>query len=208
MSAHRGGFLCAGLMALAGVMAAHRAEAQDTLAALYDPALGTIVLEARTANGDPAPLQVATFQFLSPAQYLSGQSAMIPASASSFFTILNTDDSPFFDPSLVAAEIYATNFQGPTPLFTGSWDLGPVAALGLSASQITSGFMTDPDVSPGGVSLGGSFLYQLQNEAGFQAGSITLVPEPGGMLLAGGIATVGLVALIRRRLQAIWRRRG
>lgn len=201
MHGHRGNFLCAGLMALGGVIVACRAEAEGTLAALYDPATGTIVLETRSTNGDPAPVSVSTFQFLSPARYLSGQAAMIPASAASFFTILNTDASSFFDPALVAAEIYVTNFAGPTPLFTGSWDLGPVAALGLSSSQITAGFTTDPDVSPGGVPLAGSFLYQLQNGVGFQSGSITVVPEPSGMLLAGATATIGFSLLVRRRLR-------
>jgi len=198
MRAHCVEFFCAALMALGSVTMACRAEAQGTLTALYDPATGSIMLDARDANGDPAPLQIATFQFLSPAGYLSGRSALIPASAASFFTILNTDASSFFDPSLVAAEIYATNFAGSTPLFTESWDLGPVAALGLAASQIASGFTTDPDVSPGGVPLAGSFLYQVQSEARFQSGSITVVPEPSGMLLAGGIAAVGVGVLIRK----------
>ena len=176
------------------------AFAAVTLTAIYDAGSGNLSLRALNEFGADAPLPVDTFQFLSPAQYLSGQAAAIPAAAVSFATVLNTDESQFFEPPLVSAEIFASNFGGSTPLFNGTWDLGSVAATGLSASQIISGFTTDPDVSPGGVALAGRFLYQVQGRADFLSGPITFVPEPSGVVLAA----VGTLALWMSRRLSRW----
>lgn len=172
-----------------------------TLKALYSPDTGNITMQAFDTNGSPASLQIATFQFLSPAQLLSGTAASIPTSAVSFATVLNTDASTFFTPARTGAEIYATNFSGATPLFSSTWNLGNVANVGLTQSQIVSGFTTDPDVSPGGQSLAGKFLYQIQGDATFYAGDLTAVPEPSALVM---LAMAGFVAAcaVRRRYTA------
>jgi hypothetical protein len=132
---------------------------------------------------------------------LSGTTASIPSAASSFATVLNTSTSTLVSPPSVHAEIYATNFGGSTPLFTGTWSLGAVAAPGLSQVLIDSGFGTDPDVSPGGNSIPGSFLYQVQGDFEFQVGQITAVPEPSSLMLLASALAAGGAACWRR-----WRR--
>jgi hypothetical protein len=173
-------------------------QAAPILSAVYDPVTGNITMVA-TENGSPAALSIATFQFLSPDLLLSGSAASIPSSATSFATVLNTDTSTLVDPPSVHAEIYATNFGGGTPLFTGTWDLGNVAALGLTQSQLTLGFATVPDVSPGGLSFPGSFLYQVQGEFEFQVGQIAAVPEPSAWILLASACAAGGLRWSRRR---------
>lgn len=174
-------------------------DAAPILTARYDPADGNVTLLAiDDITIEPISLSISTFQFLSPSQYLSGTAAAVPASAASFVTVLNTDESTFFDPARTGAEIFITNFGGSTPLFTGTWNLGNVANTGLSPAQLVSGFTTDPDVSPGEVTLPGRFLYQVQGNSTFFAGEITSVPEPSavGIAIAAGLTAAGL-----------WRRR-
>jgi len=173
-----------------------------SLEALYSPDTGNITMQAVNQDGSPGSLQIATFQFLSPTQFLDGVVANIPASAVSLFTVLNTDESTYFTPARTSAEIYATSFSAPTPLFDSTWDLGNVANTGLNQSQIFSGFTTDPDVSPGGQTLAGKFLYQIQGDSTFYAGDVTAVPEPsaiGAGVLAGLLGVAGL-RLRRRQL--------
>lgn len=169
-----------------------------TLEALYAPDTGNITMQAFDASGAPTSLQIATFQFLSPSQFLSGVAATIPASAVSFATVLNTEASTYFNPARTAAEIYATNFAGSTALFNSTWNLGNVAGFGLSQSQIVSGFTTDPDVSPGGQPLAGKFLYQVQGDPTFRAGAITAVPEPSSLVLTALAGLLGLAGLRRK----------
>jgi hypothetical protein len=174
------------------------AMATPLLSALYDPTTGNITMQARE-NGSPAALSIATFQFLSPDLLLSGTAASIPSPAVSFATVLNTATSTLVDPPSVHAEIYATNFGGGSPLFSGSWDLGNVAALGLTQSQITLGFATDADVSPGGISFPGAFLYQVQGDFEFQVGQITAVPEPSAWMLLASACVAGGLRWSRRQ---------
>jgi hypothetical protein len=176
-----------------------------SLEALYSPDTGNITMQAFNADGTAGSLQIATFQFLSPPQFLNGSTAAIPASAVSFATVLNTDASTFFNPARTGAEIYATNFAGPTALFSSTWNLGNVASVGLSQSQIASGFTTDPDVSPGGQPLAGKFLYQIQGDPVFRAGAITAVPEPATLAFTGGVGLLGLAALRRFVSLRRWR---
>ena len=172
--------------------------AAPILTALYDPANGNITMQA-FENGEPASLNIGTFQFVSPALYLSGVAASIPGSANAGFTVLNTSQSTIVNPPSVHSEIYATSFPSATALFTGTWNLGNVATVGLTQSQIASGFTTDPDSSPGGVAVPGHFLYQVQ-DGDFFTGQITAVPEPSSVFL---IVSVGLATgawnLLRRR---------
>jgi hypothetical protein len=170
-----------------------------SLEALYSPDTGNITMQAVNPDGSPGSLQIATFQFLSPTQFLDGVVANIPASAVSFFTVLNTDESTYFTPARTNAEIYATNFSGSTPLFDSTWDLGNVASTGLNQSQIVSGFTTDPDVSPGGQALAGKFLYQIQGDSTFYAGDVTAVPEPSTLGAAAAAGLLGVAGLRRLR---------
>jgi len=175
--------------------------AAPMLTALYEPSNGNITMQALSGTA-PASLSIASFQFLSPALRLSGAAASIPTPAVSFFTVLNTSVSTMVNPPSAAAEIYATNLGGSTPLFTGSWNLGNVAAVGLTQSQINAGFTTDPEVSPGGLAVAGHFLYQIQGSPDFYAGSITAVPEPSTAPL---LAMAGLAAwLFGRRAVVKW----
>jgi len=168
------------------------------LSAIYEPTTGNITMQA-TESGTPAALSIATFQFLSPDFLLSGSAASIPSPAASFATVLNTATSTLVDPPSLYAEIYATNFGGGTPLFTGTWNLGNVAALGLTQSQVSLGFATDSDVSPGGISYPGSFLYQVQGDFEFQVGQITAVPEPSAWMLLTSACVASGLRLLRRR---------
>lgn len=191
------------ILTLAGVMLAagssNRLSASPALTALYDPADGNITMQA-FENGVPASLNIATFQFLSPALYLSGVAASIPATASAAFTVLNTDVSFVVNPPSVHAEIYATNLNSGTPLFDGTWNLGNVAAAGLTLEQIVAGFTTDSDVSPGFERIPGHFLYQVQGNNNFFAGQITAVPEPSSVfLIVSAAMAAGLWTLRRRR---------
>jgi hypothetical protein len=196
----------AGILLLAGLILAtgsrDRLSAAPILMAIYDPVDGNITMQA-FENGEPAGLNIATFQFLSPLLYLSGDAALIPATASAGFTVLNTEESFVVDPPSIHAEIYATNLNiGSTPMFAGTWNLGNVAALGLSQEQIVAGFTTDPDVSPGFEPIPGHFLYQVQGNSTFFAGQITVVPEPSSVFIAVSAALVGgLWTLHRRRSQ-------
>jgi MYXO-CTERM domain-containing protein len=74
-----------------------------------------------------------------------------------------------------------------------------VASVGLSQSQIASGFTTDPDVSPGGQAMAGKFLYQVQGDPAFRAGAITAVPEPSTMAFGAVAGLLGLAGLRRLR---------
>jgi hypothetical protein len=187
-------------LALSGSLVSGQAP---TLEALYSPDTGNITMRAFNADRSPSSMQIATFQFLSPSQFLNGVAATIPASAVSFATVLNTDASTFFTPARTAAEIYATNFAGSTPLFASTWNLGNVASVGLLQSQIASGFTTDPDVSPGGLPMAGKFLYQIQGDSTFRAGAITAVPEPSALAISAVAALLGLAGIrqtLRRRV--------
>ena len=176
-----------------------RLLASPVLRALYDPADGNITMQA-FENGAPVnTLSVATFQFLSPAAYLSGSAAAIPAAGQNFATVLNTATSTVVDPPSIHAEIYATNLGGQTPLFTGSWNLGNVSAAGLTQPQITAGFSTDPTFPP---VVPGAFLYQVLGRNEFVAGEITAVPEPSSILLAASAGVVGGAWTWRRRRRA------
>jgi hypothetical protein len=185
-------------MVMMAAVSSHPVSAAPVLTALYDPTDGNIKMQALN-NGVPANLSIATFQFLSPALYLSGTAASIPSPAASLFTVLNTAVSTMVDPASVHAEIYATNLGGGTPLFAGTWDLGDVAATGLTQSQINVGFTTDADVSPGNQPLPGQFLYQVQGDSAFYAGQITAVPEPTTLLLGVSACVVGCLAAVRRK---------
>jgi hypothetical protein len=176
-----------------------RLLASPILRALYDPADGNITMQA-FENGEPVnTLGIATFQLLSPAAYLSGSAAAIPPAGLNFATVLNTGTSTVVDPPSIHSEIYATNLAGPTPLFTGSWNLGNVAVAGLTQADILTGFTTDPTIiSP---SLPGGFLYQVQGGS-FAFGEITAVPEPSSMILAASAGVVGGLWTWQRRRRA------
>ncbi len=161
------------------------AHATPIVTALYDPTDGNITLSV-TENGAAASLAVSAFQFLSPAQELSGSAAAIPPAAVSFFTVLNTDFSAIYEPPRQYAEIYA-NGLGNT-LFTTSWDLGNVARTGLTQSDLNAGFLSNGDVlAP---AQAGKFLYE--SNATWFAGDLVAVPEPsfGSLLAAGAILAV------------------
>jgi hypothetical protein len=190
----------AGILAVTGFLSVAAVPgkllAAPVLTALYDPVNGNITMQALD-DGVPAVLDIATFQFLSPAHYLSGETTLIPASASSGFTVLNTSTSFVVDPPSVHAEIYATNLGSGTPLFTSTWNLGNVAALGLTQAQIIAGFTTDPDSTPGEQPVPGHFLYQVQG-GGFFTGQITAVPEPSGIFLAVSASVAGALWTLHR----------
>lgn len=190
-------------VALVAVAASFAHAAPITLRAIYTPETGNITLKSfDDATNLPAALSISLFQLVSPAQYMSGPAAAIPASAASFATILNTAASTFsgWDPPRTGAELYATNFFGSTPLFTSEWNLGNIAQTGLTSTQLQN-FITDPDVSPDPTGTG-IFLYQVQGDSStFYAGPVvTAVPEPSTLVMAGlAVAVVGGTTLRRRR---------
>lgn len=173
------------LLAAASVGSSPRVCAAPVVTALYDPANGNITLTARD-NGAPATLAVSAFQFLSPAQKLSGSAATIPPAAISAFTVLNTDASAIYDPPRQFAEIYASGLGG--TLFSSTWNLGNVAQAGLSQADLNAGFTSNGDVLP--PAQAGKFLYE--SNATWFAGNLVAVPEPvlGPALLVGLIVSV------------------
>lgn len=173
-------------------------RAEPTVTAFYNPADGNITLSVLD-NGVPATLAISAFQFLSPAQYLSGSAASIPQSAISAFTVLNTDESAIYEPPRQYAEIYANGLGG--TLFSTTWDLGNVAQTGLTQSDLNSGFTSNGDVlSP---AQPGKFLYETN--ATWVAGNLVAVPEPTGMLMVLGAAGFFAAAMRRRRQPSRWR---
>jgi len=199
------GFLCnlAGLILLSCVVllwpCASSVRAEVVLKAFYDPSNGNIRMASfNESTGVLAPLNVSTFQFISPALYLSGSAAAIPSNP--MFTVFNTATSTVVSPDAKHAEIYATTFAPSEFLFSNGWDLGNVAALGLTQSQIHDGFTTpnDDDILHGGPHPG-HFIYQVQGTTSFSAGSITAVPEPSALMLL----VVACFGLTCRRLKTV-----
>lgn len=168
-------------------------QAAPVVTAFYDPADGNITLSV-LENGAPATLAVSAFQFLSPAQELSGSAPAIPPAAVSFFTVLNTDESAIYEPPRQFAEIYANGLGG--TLFSTTWNLGNVAQTGLTQADINIGFTSNGDVlSP---AQPGKFLYE--SNATWFAGDISVIPEPATLGLVGVlVGLLGLGALRRRR---------
>lgn len=178
---------------LAAIGSASLAWAAPVVTAFYDPADGNLTLAVRD-NGAPATLAVSAFQFLSPAQKLSGPAAAIPPAAISAFTVLNTDSSAIYEPPRQFAEIYANGLGG--TLFSSIWNLGNVAQPGLTQLDLNTGFTSNGDVlAP---AQPGKFLYE--SNATWLAGEIVAVPEPvGGRLLVVGCVAIAAWAHGRRR---------
>ena len=172
------------LLAMAGVWPTSPVWATPVVTALYDPANGNLTL-AVLANGAPGTLAVSAFQFLSPAQRLSGSAAAIPPAAIPAFTVLNTDASAIYEPPRQFAEIYANALGG--TLFTSTWNLGNVAQTGLTQADLDAGFTSNGDVlAP---AQPGKFLYE--SGANWFAGTIVAVPEPGvGPLVLAGVMAI------------------
>ena len=208
------------------VVAVSSAVAAPVVTVYYDPATGNLKLQNTTAlavslrSYDILTLGDGTLGAATPNSqgYLTGSAAAVPAPTPSFVVSnteagLNGQSSQVFAGTLVTTTILTlaahptwstSNPIGPVGSY---FDLGNVAATGMSQSQIDSRFITSPDLTPGGVMASGSFLYDYEVSAGQFSGTITgpvtnVVPEPSlavlGLAALGAVAARGLVRRSRR----------
>lgn len=210
----------AGLLGLAGVLCSLTAAVAEPLVNLYyEPITGNLTLQ----NTSPGPVSLSLYQILTlgdgtegPASssgqgYLSGTSARVPQPPPSFVTS-NTDSGGV---NGLSSEIFVNN--GGAAFLTlaphASWsvanpigpagsyfDLGNVAATGMTQADLNERFITVADLSPEGVSLGGSFLFDYDGTSAtsLSPGSVVaLVPEPSMLMLLGSAAGFGAMRLVR-----------
>jgi hypothetical protein len=189
------------LLALAPVAKA------DFLKAVYDPDNGNMTLQAVNAGGDPTTLNVKAFVFLSPTQQFTGEVANLPprVGAGSLIETLNDADTfGFYGTYSEISSILATAVSSTSRLGMGSpteWDLGNVAAPGLSLSNFTAA----ENVTPGSGSAEASFAYLVVGEQFYRRGDVTAVPEPSTLAMggiAGLFATAGFVRTRNGRRKA------
>ena len=217
----------AGVVAwMVAVVAVSSAAAAPVVTVYYDPATGNLKLQNTTAAAvglrsyDILTLGDGTLGAATPNNqgYLNGAAAAVPAPTPGF-VVSNTEaglnglSSQVFAGTLGTTTILTlaahptwspSNPIGPAGSY---FDLGNVAATGMSQSQIDSRFITSPDLTPGGVMASGSFLYDYEVSAGQFSGTVTgpivnVVPEPSlvvlGLAALGAVAARGLVRRIRR----------
>ena len=84
------------------------------------------------------------------------------------------------------------------------WDLGNIAATGMSQANLDARFLTDPELDQSGSSTFGNFLFSYAT-GGSPAFSVTVnggviaVPEPSTIALAAVAATIGGVGAVSKR---------
>lgn len=216
--------------ALAAVLSmASAALAENVLNLYYDPANGNIKLQNITSSTqaflsfDVLTLGNGTVGALSgqPGNvgFLSTGSATLPPGA------FNTSN---FNPNGINGLYSQTGAinVGTTPVMTltpysgwsagspigpaGSyWDLGNIAVLGMTQSDLNTRFVTDPESTPPSfdTSLPGKFLYSYQTGATTFTASVgdvvAVVPEPSTLaILAAAAGFGGFGAASRRRKKA------
>jgi hypothetical protein len=203
------------------VAAAGNAALAGAVNVYYDSATGNLRLQ----NTSPDPVKLRSYDILTLGNgdvgeatptnegYLTGPDANVPSPAPQF-TTSNTEE---FGVNGKYSQIYAANVNT-TPVLTlagyvgwspgsplgpaGSFfDLGNVAALGMTQDDLDARFITVPEISPGEVMGFGKFLFDYEITAGDFSGAvfgnvIAFVPEPSTLLLA----TVMLGCAAARRL--------
>ena len=116
----------------------------------------------RLWNTSTGSLAIESVWVVSPTQALSGSAAVVPAAA---FTTLNTE--PLGLHGLYSELFFANLGTAVLALPAGaSWNLGNVAATGLSTSDLFSRFATEAESDPNGQSGAGKFLYGVVGESG------------------------------------------
>ena len=84
------------------------------------------------------------------------------------------------------------------------WDLGNIAATGMTQGDLNARFLTDPELDQSGSSTFGNFLFSYAT-GGSPAFSVTVnggviaVPEPSTIALAAVAATIGGVGAVSKR---------
>ena len=84
------------------------------------------------------------------------------------------------------------------------WDLGNIAATGMTQADLNARFLTDPELDQSGSSTFGNFLFSYAT-GGSPAFSVTVnggviaVPEPSTIALAAVAATIGGVGAVSKR---------
>ena len=87
------------------------------------------------------------------------------------------------------------------------WDLGNIAATGMSQSDLNTRFLTDPELDQSGSSTSGNFLFSYAT-GGTPAFSVTVnggvisvaaIPEPSTIALAAVAATIGGLGAVNNR---------
>lgn len=188
----------------------------------YNPVTGNLTLQ----NTSGSTVKVSSYDILTlgdgtegPATatsrgYLTGSAAAVPSPPPSFVVSNATAGL-----NGLASQIYGLSYDGslltlaPHPTWSpanpigpaGSYfDFGNVAATGMTQGELNGRFITTAELSPGGVSLGGGFLFDYEVSAGTFAGTtpgnvVALVPEPSLMMFAGGAGLAWAAARVARR---------
>jgi hypothetical protein len=178
---------------LAGLTVTSPIGKAAVLEAQYNPSTGNITMNAVDGSGQPLTIPVRSFWFLTNPPRLTGDTANMPAGSDAAFSTTNDQDGIYG----VGSEINAANFTQ-NALFTDTWNLGNVAASGMSLSDITASFTTDPDFTPGGEAIPGGYLYFVVGDTDYSVGTITVVPEPTQIALTAAGLACWLAAGIRQ----------
>ncbi len=219
-------------LALAIVCGTANASFAAVVNVYYNPVTGNLKLQNTTASAvkllsyQIVTLGDGTYGTVAPGGqgYLTGSAAIMPSPAPAWPTS-NTDAGS----NGLFSEIYAANtFTGTStvPVLTlsanSSWsatnpigptgsffDLGNVAALGMTQAQLDARFITVWELSPGETTGYGKFLFDYETSPGMFSGAtfgdvVAVVPEPSMFVLAAAAAGVGVMRLVRsggRRLR-------
>lgn len=212
-------------LALAIVCGTTDASLAAVVNVYYNPVTGNLKLQNTTASAvkllsyQIVTIGDGTYGPVAPGGqgYLTGVAANTP-SPTPGWPISNTEAGS----NGLFSEIYAANtYVGPTtaPVLTLSaysgwsaanptgpagsfFDLGNVATVGMSQSDLNTRFITVADLTPGFVTLGGSLLFDYEVSSGTFNGTtpgdvVALVPEPSMFMLAAAAAGVGVMRLVR-----------
>lgn len=215
-------FVVASVVVLAGhLLTGAAAHAVPILNLYYDPGTGNVKLQNTTSSTqsfqsvDVITLGNGTVGAATPNSqgYLSQSAAALPAAA---YIVNNTNPNGF---NGLYSQVYAANVG--SAVFTlqpyagwnvsspigpvGSFlDLGNIAVTGMTQADLNTRFLTDPEGSPGGQGLFGSFLFSYQTAPSVFSSTtpgdvVAVVPEPSGAAMAGVALVIGGIVLRRHR---------
>jgi len=221
-------FAAAVAVALAVVSIFVGTASASSVVVLYNPMTGNMSLQNTTSgtlglsafdiitlgNGSLGPVSGRPSNI----GWLSGDAATLPdvtpfvtsnTSAAGYNGIYSQAAASIFQDTMFTLTAFSGTFDPSNPVRgpVGSfYDLGNISVTRVDSTQAASQtwlrsiLRTDPDVTPGGVTVTGSFLYNTNPQGGaFAVGqAFSLVPEPGTVALGGVALVLGAVSLRSR----------